>query len=270
MQNQTTTKQSYDKNGFHIFRETVVDAEIVKRALEGMDLIRAGNYNTGKAPEPSPWNPGDDPNKLCKIEQPQISNQSVSELIRSPAIGELVAKATGAQMVQVWWVQLLYKPPAIKNQTTLTKVGWHRDWTYWKDTWQEGSELLTAWFALSNVEEDSGPMKFIVGSHRWTGISGGDFFSQDISQEEFDLPTGQEWKEVSATMRSGSMSIHNKLVLHGSGWNLSKKPRCSFAIHLRTEKSRPIDGKREGLIQFIDNPAICPIIFGKKVDQSFA
>ena len=54
--------------------------------------------------------------------------------------------------------------------------------------WEDGSQLLTTWVALSDVEEASGPMKFIVGSHRWKDISEGDFDSQDNSRDDFILP----------------------------------------------------------------------------------
>jgi len=40
------------------------------------------------------------------------------------------------------------------------------------------------------------------------------------------------------------------------------EPRLSFAIHMRTDKSDPIDGKREGLTAYIDDPNYCPIVWG--------
>ena len=39
--------------------------------------------------------------------------------------------------------------------------------------------------------------------------------------------------------------------------------RRSFAIHLRTEKSRPVDGKRQGLTARIDDYSHCPVIYGE-------
>jgi len=269
MQSASKIAQSYEQNGFHIFDKPVVDKQRVQNALTGMDNVRAGKYDLGKPPEESPWNPGDDVNLLCKIEQPQIADRAIAELIRSPEIGEVVAGATGAQMVQVWWVQLLYKPPASKDEPTATKVGWHRDWTYWKEFWQDGSELLTAWFALSDVHGASGAMKFVIGSHQWQGIDGGDFYSQENTSADFDFPPGASWDEKLTLMSPGGMSIHHKLTVHGSGWNVSSEPRRSFAIHLRTEKSAPIDGRREELTKYIDQLDICPIIYGRKLDEAF-
>ena len=61
-------------------------------------------------------------------------------------------------------------------------------------------------------------------------------------------------------MRAGGASFHDALTFHASGVNTSGQPRLSFAIHLRTDKSTPKGGRREGLTQFIDDEDRCPII----------
>src|SRR5437764_529973 len=87
-----------------------------------MRLGSAGEYETGTPPQPSYWKPGDDPRKLCKIEMPQVANHAIMELITHPALGELAAEITGARWVQVWWVQLLYKPPEAEGGAAGTSV----------------------------------------------------------------------------------------------------------------------------------------------------
>ncbi len=262
-------RDRYESDGFAIFNEGVLPQAIVAAASEGMDALRDGIYDTGTAPEPSPWNPGDDPHALCKIEQPQRANRAIAALVASSKIGERVAAATGAAMVQAWWVQLLYKPPSAQGASPQTNVGWHRDLTYWKSGWEEGSELLTAWVALSDVLERSGPMRFVVGSHAWSNPGGGDFFSQDIGQDAFQIPEGQVWQETPAVLCPGGMSLHHRLTLHGSGPNTSPHPRRSFAIHLRTENSRPRDGAHKGFAKYLDDPVINPILWGKRVESAF-
>ena len=209
-------------------------------------------------PQPSPWNPGDDPGKLCKIEMPQLANRAIMDLISHPALGALAAEITGASMVQVWWVQLLYKPPVDENKNTI--VGYHQDRQYW-NVWDDGSELFTAWVALSDVREESGPMNFVPGSHRWGLLNQGDFF-QD-KKGEIQVPEGEEWNEVTAVLPPGGVSFHHCLTFHGSGPNYSSEPRRSFAIHMRTDKSKPRHDPPEGLSRFIHDPAYCPIIFEK-------
>jgi len=265
MSSAATTAQSYYRtNGFYLSDTPLIPTALVQKASAGMDAIRAGIYDTGRPPQPSPWNPGDDPGKLCKIEMPQMANRAILDLVGHPAIGALAAALTGAAMVQVWWVQLLYKPAVPRNREAALKIGWHQDRHYWT-TWEEGSELFTAWVALSPVAADCGPMKFVRGSHRWGLVEGGDFFGQDheAQQHLIQSTAAAAWEEVDALLPAGGVSFHHNLTYHASGLNHSAGPRRSLAIHLRTQNSRPLDDARRGLTAFIDDPSCCPVIFAK-------
>lgn len=258
-------RASYENEGFYIGEEPVLPAEVVAGALAGMDEVRAGRYDTGTPPQPSVWKPGDDLHKLCKIEMPQIANRAIWNLVSHQALGKLAAMLTGAERVQVWWVQLLYKPPMPTAQAPVSNnVGWHQDRYYWQ-VWEPDSELFTAWVALDEVRAESGPMRFVRGSHRWGFIEQSDFFGQDLEgqRQALPIPPGQEWNEAQVLLPAGGASFHHCLTLHGSGPNLATKPRRSFAIHMRTEKSRPVEERRAGLTSFIDNLQYCPVVYSK-------
>jgi hypothetical protein len=140
------TRVRFEQDGYYLHTAPLLPSELIRGATAGMDALRAGEYETGVPPQPSFWNPGDDPAKLGKIEMPQVANRAIRGLITHPALGALAAEVIGARRVQVWWVQLLYKPPAKGGQTG-TSIGWHQDRHYWQ-VWEEGSELFTAWVAL--------------------------------------------------------------------------------------------------------------------------
>lgn len=74
------------------------------------------------------------------------------------------------------------------------------------------------------------------------------------------------WTPARAITISGhppeSLSLHHCLTFHGSTANSSGRLRRSFAIHLRTQNSRPVNDERKGLTRFIDDEKVCPIIFG--------
>ncbi|MCX6382714.1 MAG: phytanoyl-CoA dioxygenase family protein [Armatimonadetes bacterium] len=259
-----TARGQYNEDGFYVVPQVVFPKEMVANAVAGMDAIRRGEYDTGIAPRPSPWNPGDDLNQLCKIEQPQFANHAIRELLTYPALGEWASAITGASGVQLWWVQLLYKPTTPEGASLKTNVGWHQDRHYW-GVWEEGSELFTAWIALSDVEEDCGPMQFVRGSHKWGFRNEGDFFAQNLAaqREGISTPVGETWEEVSGAIPAGGVTFHHNLTFHGSQANVSGRPRRSFAVHLRTQNSRPIGDRREGLSEFIDDRTLCPVIYGK-------
>ncbi len=257
----------YERDGYCIHAEPVLPREVVEQARAGMDSVRRGAYDTGEGPQPSPWNPGDDEAVLCKIEMPQLASRAIHALVSHPALGKWAAEVTGAQWVQVWWVQLLYKPPSAADAPKVS-VGWHQDRHYW-GAWENDSELFTAWVALSDVNSDSGPMRFVRGSHRWGLLPGGDFFGQDLNaqQRAIALPKEACWEEQDALMAAGGASVHDSLTLHASGANSSGQPRCSLAVHLRSDRSNPREGRREGLTRFIDDPQRCPIIYNASAGQ---
>lgn len=255
----------FSQDGFLLHPEPLFSAELVQRAVTGMDNIRNGIYDTGRPPYESPWNPGDSNDVLCKIEMPQLASKAIMELVSSPALGRLAAEITGAEMIQVWWVQLLYKPTTPLGAQAVTNVGMHQDYFYWQNHWEDGSELFTAWVALSDVSPETGSMHFVRGSHEWGLGEDSDFFGQDLAAQKQAIAAahGGKWDEVTSTLQPGGLSFHNGIVYHGSGPNVANRgPRRSFAIHLRTEKSRTKGGIRQGLTEFIDNHKANPVIYG--------
>jgi len=258
----------YLADGFYAHPDPVIPAAAVAAAVAGMEAVIQGEYETNEPPQPSPWQPGDDPaSKLVKIEMPQIASLAIRALLNEPALGELAARVTGAGAVQVWWVQLLRKPPARPGVAATTNVGWHQDRHYW-DVWDDDSELFTAWVALSDVTTASGAMRFVRGSHHWGLGDESDFHGQDLDALRARIAADGDgsWDEVAAVLPPGGASFHHSLTYHASGPNLSAGPRRSFAVHLRTENSRPRDDRRSGLAKFIDNLDYCPVIYGKRAD----
>jgi Phytanoyl-CoA dioxygenase (PhyH) len=260
----TNARARYEADGFYLQASALLPDDLISRAIAGQDALCRGSYDTGIPPQNSYWNPGDDPGKLVKIEMSQVANRAIWDLVTHPAIGELAAAITGAEWVQIWWTQLLIKPPAGVDGVGSPSVGWHQDRHYWQ-SWEEGSEIFTAWVALSDVTAEAGAMRFVRGSHRWGLRNLSDFYGQDheAQREQIEVPAGAAWEEAPAVLSPGGVSFHHNLTYHGSGPNRSGQPRRSFALHLRTEKSRPVDDARQGLTRFIDDPGYCPVIYGR-------
>ncbi len=260
--NTTSIQQQYRTDGFFIAADPILPPGIVQAAVAGMDSVREGRYDAGQPPQPSRWNPGDDPNELCKIELPQQADLGIRALVSHPDLGRWAARVTGARMVQVWWTQLLYKPPQPAEGEAELNIGWHQDRHYWR-AWAESSELFTAWVALSDVTAEAGPMRFVRGSHGWGLLDDGGFYRQDLDDQRdaIPVPDGRSWEEVPALLPAGGASFHHCLTFHGSGPNRSAGPRRSLAIHMRTERAAPVDGRRAGLTAFIDDPERNPVIY---------
>lgn len=254
----TTLQERWAADGFYIHDEPVLEPDVLARAALALTDVRNGVYATGVEPV-ARWKPGDNPGALAKIEMPQLASRDLVDALCASRLGEVAGAITGAEWVQVWWVQGLYKPPTT-GSTTATNIGWHQDMPYWADAYAPGSQLFTAWLALSNVHLESGPMQFVRGSHRW-GALNGDFFNQDqdANLSRLRVPEGEAWSEVSDVLPAGGVSFHDRWLLHGSHQNVSSSPRISMAIHLRTEASTPV--RDHTYNTYLDNPDVCPVIF---------
>ena len=117
---------------------------------------------------------------------------------------------------------------------------------------------------MSDVGENSGPMRFVRGSQRWGLLGKGDFFSsdQEALRAAIELPPGEVWEEVPALLPAGGVSLHHTLTFHGSGANISGAARCSLAVHLRDERARAVPGNDNYYVSHLDEPQYSPVIYG--------
>jgi ectoine hydroxylase-related dioxygenase (phytanoyl-CoA dioxygenase family) len=250
-----SARVGFERDGFHLV-DGVLDTGVVASALAGVAAVVAGRYESGQAPIRAS---GDDGESLVKIDASHLSDSRVRAAVTDPAIGGWAAALTGARRVQVWATQLLVKPPGSGSRG---HVGWHQDYAYWR-YWEPDSELLTAWIALSEVREDSGPMRFLVGSHRWGFREHGDFFGDQASSAQAAIaPDGRRARESPVLLGPGGVSFHHRLTVHGSGDNRSTEPRISLAVHLCTERSRRVPGARSVYIDHLEDERHAPVIFG--------
>ena len=81
----------------------------------------------------------------------------VRPLTFHPLIGEIGAALIGAQRIRLWHDQALYKEAGGRPTEA------HTDQPYWPIT---ETDTATVWIPLSEVDEESGCMGYVPGSHR--------------------------------------------------------------------------------------------------------
>ena len=117
----------------------------------------------------------------------------------------------------------------IKEPNTTTHVSWHQDLTYWGFS---DDKVLTAWVALSEVNENSGCMHVLPGSH-----IGGEQQHQTTEDPSNILYLGQTVHGVDnnlakpITLQPGEMSLHNGWILHTSHSNTSNDRRIGLTMN---------------------------------------
>jgi ectoine hydroxylase-related dioxygenase (phytanoyl-CoA dioxygenase family) len=248
--------KEYSQNGYALGPVVLEKAELnsINQVIDKIIVDSPGRSNLGKA-----YNPEKD---LGKFNEAHIYSPELLNIIKTPSLGKAIAKISGAKKVQIWATQLLNKPGGSNSGAS---VGWHQDFQYWQPFWAPNSELFTAWLAFSDVKEESGPVNFIAGSHKWGFLNAGNFF-QDINEQKasvLPIPKGETWAESPATMSAGAFSLHHQHTFHGSYPNLSPTPRRSIALHLCTDKATPTPGNCSGYdyAKYLNDPIKCPVIF---------
>ena len=251
-------KHNLGTDGF-CFLPKIFSSDQVECARNALWDVIQGQYETGVQPENRFWNVGDDPKSIIKIDKPHLCNEQIWSLITDVDFGKWLADAVGAKKIQVWHSQSVWKPAGGGQKGN---AGWHRDIQYWP-FWKPNG-VFTAWIALSDVIEESGPVRYIRGSNEWENIPGMDFFDKNIASQDRILErTHDGFKVVSTNIEKGQISIHTSRVYHSSGPNISKDPRVGMVVHFCTDMAEriPISGENSDYLDRIENKSICPIIY---------
>jgi ectoine hydroxylase-related dioxygenase (phytanoyl-CoA dioxygenase family) len=96
--------------------------------------------------------------------------------------------------------------------------------------------MLTAWIPLQSVDEQTGTMTVVDGSHLWSVADELRRFHEcdvDAVRQQIDVPG--PWIEVPYRIRAGQVAFHHCMTIHGSRQNSSATPRVAWAIHLQDD-----------------------------------
>jgi hypothetical protein len=258
---------AYREHGFWI-SPVILPDPVLDAAERGMERFYAGERDAD-LPDVGGWRSTDGLG-LRKNDYSSLVMRELADLVGHSMIAASGARLSGSPTIRLWHDQLLYKPVDAAGMSA--NVGWHTDRQYWLSCGSD--EMLTAWVAFHDVDEASGSVSFLDGSHRWN-VDGLDFFAQDLGRLADHIPhQGFAAQVRPTTMRRGQVSFHNCRTVHGSGPNRGAVPRRSLAIHLQPGDNRwrrhvGSDGQvtRHGndrLVRRIDgvpdytDPRICP------------
>ena len=179
------------------------------------------------------------------------------DVLWNPRFLVAASQLLGNVPVRFWHDQLFWKPPKQGGV-----VAWHQDYSYWTRT--KPVAHLTCWCGLDDATKENGCLQYIPGSHRWgllpkpviagelEGIK--DFLNEE-QKKSFDNPQF-------AAVRAGEAIFHHALTLHGSGANLSSKPRRAFVINAIADGV--ISDSNEPLLD-----GVPPVPRGEKIQGQF-
>jgi len=166
-------------------------------------------------------------------------SDSIAKILRKPLIGAVAARLAQASEIRIFQTTMIYKPPIAGEPTNI--VPWHFDKHYWSSSSSE--KMLTAFIPFHDCGPEMGTITMVDGSHRWAEVGSRDstvlhFAERDKSELEqmlIDNATynGAEVSKVQMEIPKGHLSFHHCRTYHGSGPNVSDRPRRAISLHMQ-------------------------------------
>lgn len=166
-------------------------------------------------------------------------SDAIAKILRKPLLGAVAARLAQAPEIRIFQATMIYKPPAPAEPSNV--VPWHFDKHYWASSTSD--RMLTAFVPFHDCPPEMGTITMVDGSHRWREIGNDDstvrhFAERDKAQLDVMLAenaayNGAEVVKVEMNIPKGHMSFHHCRTYHGSGPNVSGRPRRAISLHLQ-------------------------------------
>lgn len=220
----------YHRNGFVNGGPVINDQKLDTLRAEVLRVIE--DRNRPDLPQPVLCRnlSGNEAAPIWQIVNIYEASSAFQELVMNPQIAQMAAQLTGAKELRIWHDQIQYKPQSLGG-----RLHWHQDSPAWP-TLQPKHAQITAWVALDDADYDNGCMYMTPGSHRWGDK---DAYLRSLPGDG-SLPESFENNPIYIVMcpvKQGHVHFHHSLTWHGSGANVSNRPRRAIAIHYITEKT---------------------------------
>lgn len=173
--------------------------------------------------------------------KPHLLMTWLDELIHRAEILDIVEDLIGPD-IMVWASAFFPKDPHDPGY-----VSWHQDSTTYGLV---GSDLVTAWIALTDSGVENACMRVVPGSHAQGDLPHRDTFDPDnvLSRGETVALEIDASKAVDVVLRAGEMSLHHLRTVHSSPPNRSDRRRIGYAIRYMTPVMQPAAARASALL----------------------
>ncbi len=166
-------------------------------------------------------------------------SDAIGKILRKPLVGAVAARLAQASEIRIFQSTMIYKPPVAGEPTNV--VPWHFDKHYWASSTSD--RMLTGFLPFHDCPPEMGTITMVDGSHRWREIGNDDstvrhFAERDKTQLDVMLAENAAYNnaevvKIPITIPKGHMNFHHCRTYHGSGPNLSDRPRRAISLHLQ-------------------------------------
>ena len=232
--------QFFAEHGWYLSQKLLTDEE-VDELTAASDAFYAGARDRllpSHPPKIAYWRPEQGPVQRHH-DYVHYESDAIAAILRKPLIGAVAARLARAAEIRIFQSTMIYKPPIAGEPTNI--VPWHFDKHYWSSSSSE--KMLTAFIPFHDCGPEMGTITMVDGSNNWEEIGARDstvlhFAERDKSELEQMLTENAEYngatvKKVQMNIPKGHMSFHHCRTYHGSGANVSGRPRRAISLHLQ-------------------------------------
>jgi len=230
----------YAEHGWYLSKKLLTDDEVDALVAASDDFYAGARDHQlpSHPPKIAYWRPENGPVQRHH-DYVHYESDSIAKILRKPLIGAVAARLAEADEIRIFQSTMIYKPPIAGEPSNI--VPWHFDKHYWASSSSE--RMLTAFIPFHDCGVEMGTITMVDGSHRWQEIGARDstvlhFAERDRSELEEMLTENAAFNGVSVTkvpmeIPKGHMSFHHCKTYHGSGANVSDRPRRAISLHLQ-------------------------------------
>ena len=230
----------YAEHGWYLSKKLLSDDE-VDELVATSDRYYDGERDRllpARPPKLAYWVPSDGDVQRHN-DYVHYESDAFAKLLGKPLIGAVAARLAQADTIRIFQSTLIYKPPIAAEQSNI--VPWHFDKHYWSSSSSE--RMLTAFIPFHDCTVEMGTITMVDGSHRWNEIGADDTVVRHFAERDRDqldemlaenaAYNGVEVVKIPVEIPKGHLNFHHCRTYHGSGPNLSDRPRRAISLHLQ-------------------------------------
>lgn len=186
-------------------------------------------------------------------------HHGVRDFTLKSSLPEVVGGLLGESNRENGHVRFFNDHAFLKEAGSALQTAWHQDTPYFPFNCGAGSlNLAVCWVPVDVIDANSGGMKYIKGSHRWSTFMPNDIITNNQYDKvkglveplpDIDLAIREGREEVIrfSDIKPGDVIIHHPNTVHGSGGNVSASGRRRLAASLRYVGSEALFKKKDSL-----------------------
>jgi ectoine hydroxylase-related dioxygenase (phytanoyl-CoA dioxygenase family) len=169
--------------------------------------------------------------QIQRIKKPHRVDPFYFELARHPAILAVISRIIGEN------VRLSHSKINMKAAQVGSPLEWHQDWAFAPHTHMA---TCVASVMIDDADVENGAMQVLAGSHRGALLEHHDEDGYFVGA----IAPGTAGMDLSAAMpltgKAGTISFHHPMTIHGSGANVSGRPRRILFLEYAAADAFPL------------------------------